>query len=192
MQYSLFPIIASSLFFNTLLLADAEVSPQETAVVHFEEAQIAGTKEKTGINKLHILYLLQSKEFNRSIDLYREYKTMLGRHDFEVLQQMSMIILEQGARSADPETQLTSIYGSSVAGIAASIDILEAGIASPHPQTQIAAIQFLGHLQDDRCEELLTKAMSSDYLFTRMEAAYQLALRKSLHKCVSFFLSFLH
>jgi HEAT repeat protein len=66
-----------------------------------------------------------------------------------------------------------------MAGISASIDILEAGITSPQPQTQMAAIQFLGHLQDDRCEELLTKAMSSDYFFTRMEAAYQLAMRKS-------------
>ena len=141
--------------------------------------ETAAFKERTGINKLHILYLLQSKEFHRAIDLYREYKQTLGRHDFEILQQMALIILEQGARSPDPETQLTSIFGSNIAGIAAAIDILEAGIASPQPQTQMAAIQFLGHLQDDRCEELLTKAMSSDYFFTRLEAAYQLAMRKS-------------
>jgi HEAT repeat protein len=75
--------------------------------------------------------------------------------------------------------QLTSIFASSIAGVATSVDILEAGIISPHPQTQMAAIQYLGHLQDDRCEELLTKAMSSDYFFTRMEAAYQLSIRKS-------------
>ncbi len=131
------------------------------------------------VNKLHILYLLQSNEFDRAVDLYREYKEALGRHDFEILQQMSLIILEQGARSPDPETQLISIFGSNIAGIAASIDILEAGIASNQPQTQMAAIQYLGQMQDDRCEELLTKAMSSDYFFTRMQAAHQLALRKS-------------
>lgn len=132
-----------------------------------------------GHNKLRILYLLQSKEVHRAIDLYREYSTALGRHDFEILQQMGLIILEQGARSADPETQLTSIFGSHIAGIAASIDILEAGIVSAHPQTQLAAIQFLSGLQDDRCEELFTKAMSSDFFFTRVEAAYHLAMRKS-------------
>ena len=140
--------------------------------------EVSSIKERTGINKLHILYLLQSGEMNRAIDLYQDYRTALGRHDFEILQQMAFILLEQGARSNDPETQLTSIYGSAIAGIAASVDILEAGIASPHPQTQVASIQFLGHLQDDRCEELLTKAMSSDYFFTRMEAAHQLAIRK--------------
>jgi HEAT repeat protein len=141
---------------------------------------LALQKEEAGaVNKLHILYLLQCREFQRAIDLYRDYKTALGRHDFEILQQMGLIILEQGARSPDPETQLTSIFGSSIAGIAAAIDILEAGIISPQPQTQMAAIQFLGHLQDDRCEELLTRAMSSDFFFTRMEAAHQLAMRKA-------------
>jgi HEAT repeat protein len=162
----------------TYAFADGQVSPQEMQIAT-AEGEVATLKERTGINKLHILYLLQSKEFNRAIDLYREYKETLGRNDFEILQQMALIILEQGARSPDPETQLTSIFGSNIAGIAASIDILEAGISSPHPQTQMAAIQFLGHLQDDRCEELLTKAMSSDYFFTRLEAAYQLAVRKS-------------
>lgn len=169
-------LLAAALLSTVPLLGDGEVSPQKMLVSSDELAVI---KEKTGINKLHVLYLLQSREFNRAIDLYRDYKAALGRHDFEILQQMGMIILEQGARSSDPETQLTSIFGSSIAGIAASIDILEAGITSPQPQTQMASIQFLGHLQDDRCEELFTKAMSSDYFFTRMEAAYQLAIRKS-------------
>lgn len=170
-----------NLFFFSFVLADTSaLIPQETVSISpLQEGLIAGTKEKTGINKLHILYLVQSKELNRSIDLYKEYQEALGHHDFEILQQMALMILEQGAKSHDPEAQLSSIYGSGIAGIAASIDILEAGITSPHPETQMAAIQFLGRLQDDRCEELLTKAMSSDYFFTRLEAAYQLAIRKS-------------
>jgi len=168
-------------FIHALCLSTLFLSPTLAEAEGVEPAidEVASIKERTGINKLHILYLLQSKEFNRAIDLYQEYRMALGRHDFEILQQMGLIILEQGARSADPETQLTSIFGSNIAGIAASIDILESGIHSPHPQTQMAAIQFLGRLQDDRCEELLTKAMSSDYFFTRMEAAHQLAIRKS-------------
>lgn len=144
-----------------------------------EEAEIASVKEKTGINKQHVLYLLQQREFTRAIDLYRDYQKALGRHDFEILQQMATLILEQGARSPDPETQLTSIYGCSIAGIAASIDILDAAINSQQPPIQIAAIQLLGSIQDDRCEELLTRAMSSDYFYTRLYAAYELAKRKS-------------
>ena len=131
------------------------------------------------INKLHILYLLGSKEFSKSIELYQEYQRTLGRHDFEILQQIALIILEQGAKSRDMQIQLTSIFGSKIAGVTASIDVLQTAITSPHPQTQLAAIQLLGGLQDDRCDELLTKAMSSDFFFIRMDAAFQLALRKS-------------
>lgn len=173
MTYKNYIAIALAFFSAVNGFADGEVSTQAPAEIAIAD------KNKSPVNKLHILYLLQSKEFNRAIDLYREYKEVLGRHDFEILQQMAFIILDQGARSTDPEAQLTSIFGSGIAGISASIDILEAGIASPHPETQMASIQFLGHLQDDRCEELLTKAMSSDYFFTRMQAAYQLAIRKA-------------
>lgn len=133
----------------------------------------------TAVNKLHILYLLQSQEIDKGFSLYQEYKNTLNSHDFELLQQMALLLLEKGARSPDPQIQLTSLFGCHLAGISASIDILEAGILSQNAQTQVAALQFLGHLQDDRCEELFNKAMSSDYFFTRLEAAHQLALRKS-------------
>lgn len=135
--------------------------------------------EQPPVNRLHMLYLVQSQEIEKAFSLYQEYKSQLKKHDFELLQQMALTLLEKGTRSQDALTQLTSLFGCHLAGVHASIDILEAGILSQNPQTQVAAIQFLGQLQDDRCEELFTKAMSSDYFFTRMEALHQLALRKS-------------
>lgn len=135
--------------------------------------------ENETINKRHILYLVQHQDLIQALDLYEKYRQTLGKHDFEILQQMSFIILEEGARSHEPERQLLSMYGSSIGGCSSSIDILEAGITSSNPETQMASIQLLGQLQDDRSDELLNKAMSSDFLYSRMEAAYQLALRKS-------------
>ncbi len=164
---------------NTLMYLVAPLMALGSLYAETDVTEVQATEEAAPINKLHILYLMQSKELGKSIDLYRQYRDLLGRHDFEILQQMALIILDQGTRSADPEQQLISIFGTGIAGIAASIDILEAGITSPHPQTQMASIQFLGRMQDDRSEELLTKAMSSDFFFTRMEAAHQLAVRKS-------------
>jgi len=157
----------------TVCSLHAENSPIE------ETPSISPVKTENAINKLHVLYLLRSKEFDKAIELYQEYQIALGRHDFEVLEQIALIILEQGVKSTDFETQLTSIFGSKIAGVSASMDVLEAAITSPQPQTQLAAIQLLGQLQDDRCEELLTRAMSSDFFSTRMDAAFQLALRKS-------------
>ncbi len=114
----------------------------------------------------------------KSVTLYFRYKNELGKHDFEILQQMAFILLEQGARSPDQQTQLLSIYGSGIANVSSSLDILEAGIKSSHAETQVASIQFLGGMQDDRSDELLVKAMSSEFFFARMEAALHLARRK--------------
>lgn len=130
------------------------------------------------IDREHVSYLMQTQEIDASIALYESYKKELGRHDFEVLQQMATIILEQGIRSSDMETQLLSLFGASIAGLSSSIDILEQGLKSKNGETQMASIQFLARMQDDRCDELLTKAMSSEFLAARMEAGFHLASRK--------------
>lgn len=129
-------------------------------------------------NKSQIPYLMQAKEVEKSINLYFDYYETLGKHDFEILQQMALILLEHGAHSQDREIQLLSIYGCGVASVSSSLDVLEAGIKSNHAETQIASIQYLGRLQDDRSDELLVKAMSSEFFFARMEAAFHLASRK--------------
>ena len=46
-------------------------------------------------------------------------------------------------------------------------------------QTQLAALQFLAKMQDDQIDQLLHKAMASEFLYTRLEAAYILAAKKS-------------
>ncbi len=135
-------------------------------------------EEAPEFSKFQIAYLMQAHEVEKSLSLYDQYRRYIGKNDFEVLEQMAHILLEEGARSNDQEKQLLSIYGSGIAGVASSLDILEAGVKSSHPETQVAAIQFLGRLQDDRSDELLIKAMSSSFFFARMEAALQLANRK--------------
>jgi HEAT repeat protein len=131
------------------------------------------------VNPLHIFYLVQSKELSQAITLYRRYKEELGRHDFETLQRMAEMILEQGAKSSESEEQLISLLGLKIAGIETTKEILESGIRSRHPEVQLATLQLIGQLQDDRFESLLNKAMSSGFLYTRLEAAYQLAIRKT-------------
>lgn len=131
------------------------------------------------VNPLHIFYLVQSKELSQAITLYRRYKEELGRHDFETLQRVAEMILEQGAKSLESEEQLISLLGLKIAGIETTKEILESGIRSRHPEVQLATLQLIGQLQDDRFESILNKAMSSGFLYTRLEAAYQLAIRKT-------------
>jgi HEAT repeat protein len=139
---------------------------------------ISSEEDKDFFDKRQISYLLQSKEHKKSFDLYQDWKKKLGRHDFEILHQLALILLDEGARGVDPEKQLLSIFGASLAGTTSSWEILDSGINSPNPQTQIATIQLLGRQQDDHSDALLIRALSSDFFYARLEAAYFLSLRK--------------
>lgn len=139
-----------------------------------------GFSEESSISsKQQIIYLAQAKDCKESLKQYQEYRKALGRHDFEVLQQIAMIILEQNARSTDPEKQILGIFGFSIGGLSAPFPILEQALTSSDVQVQLASLQFLGRMQEDSSDFLLNKAMSSDFLYTRLEAAFILAQRKA-------------
>jgi len=129
--------------------------------------------------KQQILYLAQTQDCKESIRLYTLYKEQLGRHDFEILEQIATSWIEQSAKSSVPEKQILGIFGLSIAGLTASADMLELAITSPSDQVQGAGLQFLGRMQEDFVDSLLNKAMSSPFLYTRLEAAFYLAQRKS-------------
>jgi len=129
--------------------------------------------------KQQVVYLTQVKDCKESLALYRTYKESLGRHDFEVLQQVATLILEQSARNDTPEKQILGIFGCSIGGFSAPSNLLEKALTSSEIQVQLAAIQYLGRMQEDHADILLNKAMSSPFLFSRLEAAFILAQRKA-------------
>ncbi len=131
------------------------------------------------ISKNQVLYLMQAGEAERGIALYEQWVKENEKHDFTILEQVGHILLSQGARSNDEESQLLSMYGLGTAGSQEGMELYEIGVTSQNPVIQMATIQFLSRLQDDRVEDLLFKAFSSPYLLVRMESAYALAMRRS-------------
>ncbi len=129
--------------------------------------------------KMQALFLMQQHKTEESIERYRQYTALIGRSDFEMLQQMGLSLLQKGIQSDDHQTFLITLFGAGLSGSSSALDILEKGLSHPDPQTQILALHFIAKIDDDRTDDMLNKAMSSDYLSTRMEAAYFLSLRKS-------------
>lgn len=121
---------------------------------------------------------MQQNKVEESIDRYREYTQKSGYQDFEMLQQMGLTLLQKGIQSVDPQTFLMTLFGAGLSGSTGALDILEYGIAHPDPQTELLSLHFISKIEDDKATELLNRAMSSDYLSTRMEAAFYLSLRK--------------
>ncbi len=139
---------------------------------------IASEKDET---KLHSLYLMQQGQIEEAIQKYRETSSAVGKHDFEVLQQMGLLLLQKGSVSQDDKTFMMTLFGAGLSGSAGAIEILERGITHPDPQMQLLALHFIGKFEDDRSAEIFNRAMSSDYLAIRMEAAYYMAQTKHPH-----------
>jgi HEAT repeat protein len=132
--------------------------------------------------KEQIGFLLRTEGTARCIDLYQKHRTVHQEHDFELLEQMALLTLEKISHENNLEKQLLSIFGLKIAGVSSSVDlmsILERALKKDSLPLQLVSIQFLGQLQDDRSDELLTRAMNSVFFLARMEAAYQLIAKKA-------------
>lgn len=131
--------------------------------------------------KLHALYLMQQGQVEESIARYREYTDLTGRNDFEVLQTLGLILLQKGSQSADPQTFMMTLLGAGLSGSREALDIVEKGLFHPDPQIQLLSLHFIAKFDDDRTAELFNRAMSSDFLGIRMEAAFYMAQTKHPH-----------
>lgn len=126
-----------------------------------------------------ILFLMQSGHQDTAIDYYRDYQQQLGEHDFGLLQQIGLQILEQGFRSSDAETRLLAAYGAGIAFHERTLYLLEEGLGSRYPELQLVCLNFLAKYQHVAADEALKQALSSDYLLIRLEGAFHLAKKRS-------------
>lgn len=131
--------------------------------------------------RLQSLFLMQQDKVVASIERYKDYTSAAGRHDFETLQQLGLNLLQRGSMNADSDVFLMTLFGAGLSGSTAALDILEKGLNHPDPQTELMALHFISQIEDDRTNDLLHRAMSSNFLSTRMEAAFYLAQRKAPH-----------
>lgn len=147
------------------------------ALTLFCTAVFAGDDAASG--KMHALYLMHSGKVDAAIEKYQEIARKNGP-DFEMLRQLAFSLMKQGAQK-DAESRLLAIFGAGLAGNVSSLEILEDGLLSSDQQTQLAALLFIAKINDDYSDELLIHALNSDFLPTRMEACFHLAMRKHPH-----------
>lgn len=126
----------------------------------------------------HILFLMHTGDTAKALKAYKEYVEKTGAHDFELIERIGLILLDQGYRTRDPEIQLLTLYGAGISLNEKALYILEGGITSSQPELQLIALNFLGKYHNDRADEVIHRAMASNFLIIRLEAALQLAASK--------------
>jgi HEAT repeat protein len=126
-------------------------------------------------NPAQILFLVQAGNTNQAVTQYREEFTKSGSHNYELLQQMAITLLDQGRRSTKPEDQLLSILGAGISLHDRVSYILEAGVSSDYPQLQLVSMQLISRFQSDDAYYALNQAMRSNNPLIRLEAAHIMA-----------------
>ena len=127
----------------------------------------------------HILYLMHTAETKKALQAYETYRIENKCHDFELLESLGLILLDQGFRLKDPETRLMTLFGAGISMDEKALYILEETLKKENPELQVIALNFLARNQNDRADRAIQQAMSSPFLIVRLEAAFQLALKKS-------------
>lgn len=125
-----------------------------------------------------ILYLMKAGEMDKALHIYQDYSQQIGKHDFQLIQNIALSILDEGARSRDLEIRLMTLFGAGISSNERALYILEDGLSSEQPQLQLIALNFIARYHNDLADEALCHLMASNNLLIRLEAAFQLAIKK--------------
>jgi HEAT repeat protein len=125
-----------------------------------------------------ILFLIQQGEHEQALKLYQTTFQATGQHDFELLHQMGLRILDYGFQQNDLECQLLALFGASVSAHEDAYYILEESLKSKFPEIQLIALNALAHFQNDRADQALLRVLGSPSLEVRYEAVHQLCKKK--------------
>lgn len=132
----------------------------------------------------HILFLLQKGSQEQALKLYQDKFQACGKHDYELLHQIGLRILEYGFKKNDPETQLLTLFGASISAHEDAFYILEESIKNPQPIIQLVALGALAQYQNDRADQAILRALGTSTLEVRYEAVHQLCKKKH-HQAVA-------
>jgi HEAT repeat protein len=130
-------------------------------------------------NKNHILFLMRTGNISKAVNAYRTYQKQSGQHDYELIQEMGLLLLDQGYHSSDPETRIMTTFGAGISQNERALYILEGGMDSGAPELQLVSLNFLSQYQNDAADEALHHAMIASHPLIRLEAAFMLAQKKA-------------
>ena len=143
------------------------------ALFFFSREAVASHEQKG-----RILFLIHQGEQKRALEIYQQDFQAKGVHDFDLLHQMGLKILDYGFRLKDPECQLLALFGAAISAHEDAYYILEESLKSPYPPIQMVALGALASFQNDSADLAIIRSLGSSTLEVRYEAVNQLCKKK--------------
>jgi HEAT repeat protein len=124
---------------------------------------------------------LAKRDFTEAIAHYKKNYTAGKKHNFSLLHSLCVEILKEGLLNSSGQTQLISIFASSLIRSAHLLPFLKLAASSEAPMLQLAALNAAINLADSRRDDLIIDALRSNYPLVRLEAISYLAQRRHPH-----------
>lgn len=156
---------------------------KKVALPQHKPSENQGDKPKTQVHSHHILFLMRSGDTSRALETYKQYHQQTHQHDYELIQEMGLLLLDHGSRQSDPEIRLLTTFGAGISLNERTLYILEAGMDSGIPELQLASLHYLSQYQNDQADEILQRAMNAGHPLIRLEAAFVMAQKKAPRAC---------
>lgn len=122
---------------------------------------------------------MRNGQISKAIESYKQHQKLSGQHDFELIQEMGLLLLDQGYRNTDPEIRVMTTFGAGISLNEKALYILEAGVESEIPELQLVSLNFLSQFQNDKADLILQMAMNAGHPLIRLEAAHIMAEKKA-------------
>ncbi|MFZ4099854.1 MAG: HEAT repeat domain-containing protein [Chlamydiia bacterium] len=145
--------------------------PEWAAVAH--KTDILGPATSSS----RALWLASHGEWGSALQLCEE-GVESGSLDLRELEQLGVLLLQQGLKGSQEE-QLLTLIGAGIAQNLAVRSILEEACSSGHPMVQLHALTALASDGDDEIDPFLIRAMGSPWIPVRLTAAHLLASKRS-------------
>lgn len=167
-------------YVNTLLLISALFLSQtiraEDAPPQKNEQAVKNSFNPNAASQLQ--YLSGSGRVRKAIELYRQMQQEEGKHKTELLRAIGVGLLESGATARDPEIQLLTLFGAGISLDERTSHILSNALESEIPELNLIALNFISSFSQEDSEQLLLKALRSNWLPIRLEAIHKLSIAR--------------
>ncbi len=126
-----------------------------------------------------ILFLAHKGNHEEALRLYIEKRELTGTHDFRLLRELAIGMLEQGSNSTDPEIQRAVLYAAGVSNDERTIPILVDGLQNPDPNMQLFSLSIIASQMHDEAQFAVRQAMrTAAHPILRLIATFILAQQK--------------
>lgn len=126
-----------------------------------------------------ILFLAHKGNHEEALRLYIEKKNATGSHDFRLLRELAIGILEQGANSKDAEIQRAVLFAAGVSSDERTLPIIVRGLQSPDPNMQLFCLNIIANQLHDEAHIAIRQTMrTGGHPILRLIATFILAQQK--------------